>query len=122
MLCVIDSLRGFVRLQSSLYSMAQLVLAYFWGVVSDRVGRKKLIIMSNFFSTVSMLCFGLAGYYTVAALARILGGACVSRPSHLQGNNMNGMAIMINRCCILLGIPQKFNGVCQSLKSQSLAV
>ena len=85
MLSVIDSLRGLVYLQSSLYSMAQLVLAYFWGVVSDRVGRKKLIIMSNFFSTVSMLCFGLAGNYTVAALARILGGACVFRPPTCRG-------------------------------------
>ncbi len=68
-------LRGLVCSQSSLYSMAQLVLAYFWGVVSDRVGRKRLIIMSNLFSTVSMLCFGLAGNYTEAAVARIIGGA-----------------------------------------------
>ena len=58
--------------------MAQLVLAYMWGIISDRYGRKQLILMSNLFSTVSMLMFGLAGNYTVAAAARILGGACVS--------------------------------------------
>ena len=67
-----------LAVQSSLYCMAQLVLAYMWGVVSDRYGRKQLILMSNLFSTVSMLMFGLAGNYTVAAAARIIGGACVS--------------------------------------------
>ena len=72
-------LRGDVlSVQSSLYSMAQLVLAYMWGIISDRYGRKQLILMSNLFSTASMLMFGLAGNYTVAAAARILGGACVS--------------------------------------------
>ena len=64
--------------QSSLYSMAQLVLAYMWGIISDRYGRKQLILMSNTFSTASMLMFGLAGNYTVAAAARILGGAYAS--------------------------------------------
>ena len=58
--------------------MAQLVLAYMWGIISDRYGRKHLILMSNLVSTASMLMFGLAGNYTVAAAARILGGACVS--------------------------------------------
>ena len=60
--------------------MAQLVLAFIWGIVSDRCGRKPLIVMSNLFSTISMLMFGLAGNYTAAALARILGGACVPPP------------------------------------------
>ena len=60
--------------------MAQLVLAFMWGIVSDRCGRKPLIIMSNFFSTISMLMFGLSGNYTAAALARIIGGACVPLP------------------------------------------
>ena len=60
--------------------MAQLVLAFMWGIVSDRCGRKPLIIMSNFFSTISMLMFGLSGNYMAAALARILGGACVPPP------------------------------------------
>jgi len=62
-------------MQSSLYSIAQPVLAYTWGVVSDRYGRKRLILMSHFFSTVSMLMFGMAAIYTVAAAARVLGGA-----------------------------------------------
>ena len=38
--------------QSSFYSLAQLTTAFAWGMVSDRCGRKQLIVMSNFFSTV----------------------------------------------------------------------
>ena len=60
--------------QSSFYSLAQLTTAFAWGMVSDRYGRKQLIVMSNFFSTISMLMFGLAGNYTMAAISRVIGG------------------------------------------------
>ena len=40
-------------LQSSFYSLGQLITAFAWGMASDRFGRKYLIVMSNFFSTVS---------------------------------------------------------------------
>lgn len=60
--------------QSSFYSLAQLTTAFAWGMVSDRYGRKQLIVMSNFFSTISMLMFGLAGDYTTAAISRVIGG------------------------------------------------
>ena len=42
--------------------------------LSDRYGRKQLIVMSNLFSTVSMLMFGLSGTYPVAAISRVIGG------------------------------------------------
>ncbi len=61
-------------MQSSFYSLGQLTTAFAWGIVSDRYGRKYLIVLSNFFSTISMIIFGLAPNYTVAALARLLGG------------------------------------------------
>ena len=64
-------------MQSSFYSLAQLTTAFAWGMVSDRYGRKQLIVMSNLFSTVSMLMFGLAGNYTLAAISRVIGGWCV---------------------------------------------
>ena len=65
-------------MQSSFYSLAQLTTAFAWGVVSDRYGRKQLIVMSNLSSTISMLMFGLAGNYVMAALSRAIGGWCVS--------------------------------------------
>ena len=68
-------------MQSSFYSLAQLTTAFAWGVVSDRYGRKQLIVMSNLFSTISMLMFGLSGNYTMAALSRAIGGWCVSTPT-----------------------------------------
>ena len=64
--------------QSSFYSLAQLTTAFAWGMVSDRYGRKQLIVMSNLFSTISMLMFGLAGNYTLAAISRVIGGWYVS--------------------------------------------
>lgn len=70
-------------MQSSFYSLAQLTTAFAWGLVSDRYGRKQLIVMSNLFSTISMLMFGLAGNYVMAALSRAIGGWCViSDPAH----------------------------------------
>ncbi len=65
-------------MQSSFYSLAQLTTAFAWGLVSDRYGRKQLIVMSNLSSTISMLMFGLAGNYVMAALSRAIGGWCVS--------------------------------------------
>ena len=67
-------------MQSSFYSLAQLTTAFAWGMVSDRYGRKQLIVMSNFFSTISMLMFGLAGNYTLAAISRVIGGWYVHGP------------------------------------------
>ena len=61
-------------MQSSFYSLAQLFTAFAWGMFSDRYGRKQLIVMSNLFSTVSMLMFGLAGNYSMAAVSRVIGG------------------------------------------------
>ena len=77
-------------MQSSFYSLAQLTTAFAWGMVSDRYGRKQLIVMSNFFSTISMLMFGLAGNYTMAAISRVIGGWYV---------------------CALLRVPQAFQQI-----------
>ncbi len=63
-----------VPMQSSFYSLGQLITAFAWGMASDRFGRKYFIVMSNAVSTLSMLGFGLAGNYRAAAAARLIGG------------------------------------------------
>ena len=60
---------------------------YFWGVLSDRWGRKPVILVSNVVTAVAGVAFGLAPNLWFVIGARMLGGlfngsgVCVS-PSH----------------------------------------
>ncbi len=57
------------------FSAMQLAAAPFWGRVSDRVGRRPLLIGSLFASSFSYLLFGLAESYWVLLLSRAAAGA-----------------------------------------------
>ena len=57
------------------FSAMQLAAAPFWGRVSDRVGRRPLLIGSLFASSVSYLVFGLADTYWWLLLSRMAAGA-----------------------------------------------
>lgn len=57
------------------FSAMQLAAAPFWGRVSDRVGRRPLLIGSLFASSVSYLVFGLAHSYLWLLLSRMAAGA-----------------------------------------------
>jgi len=56
------------------YSLMQLVFAPIWGVVSDRLGRRTVILVSLAGSTVSYLLLGVAWSIGMLFLARILAG------------------------------------------------
>ena len=56
------------------YSLMQLVFAPLWSVVSDRLGRRTVILVSLAGSTVSYLLLGVAWSIGVLFLARILAG------------------------------------------------
>ncbi|KAK9823826.1 hypothetical protein WJX72_005779 [[Myrmecia] bisecta] len=56
------------------FCFSQFVTSYPWGMFSDRWGRKRLVVMSNMSSMVSVLAFGLSGNYAMAVTARLLGG------------------------------------------------
>lgn len=56
------------------YSLAQFVFAPVWGRLSDRVGRRPVIIVTLVGSAVSALMIGLAGTLWVLFVARILNG------------------------------------------------
>ena len=47
----------------------------YWGAVSDRIGRKRVIIMGTFGTLSSLLLVGLAPNFWVALAGRLLGGA-----------------------------------------------
>ncbi|CAN8098549.1 unnamed protein product [Discula destructiva] len=59
----------------SAYAVAEAMTAMVWGAVSDRVGRKPVVLIGLGGVAISSLLFGLAQRYWVALLARFIGGA-----------------------------------------------
>lgn len=56
------------------YSAIQLLLAPFWGRMSDRFGRRPVLLLGLAGSAVSYLCFALAGNWWLLFLSRLLDG------------------------------------------------
>jgi len=59
----------------SAYAMAEALTAIVWGAISDRYGRKPVVLFGLGGVAISCLIFGLAEKYWVALLARFIGGA-----------------------------------------------
>lgn len=59
----------------SAYAVAEALTAMVWGAVSDRYGRKPVVLFGLCGVALSSLLFGLAKQYWVALLARFVGGA-----------------------------------------------
>jgi DHA1 family tetracycline resistance protein-like MFS transporter len=58
----------------SIYSAAQLVFSPIWGSLSDRFGRRPIMLISTFGGAVSYILFGLSGNYTMLLFSRLLAG------------------------------------------------
>jgi len=63
-----------VGLLTSVYALGQLIFAPVWGRLSDRVGRKPLIVIGIAGYVVAQVLFGLATSLWLLYAARILGG------------------------------------------------
>ena len=63
-----------IGLLSSSYSFMQFLFVPFWGRLSDRIGRRPIILMSVFGSFVSYLIFGFADSLAVLFFSRLLAG------------------------------------------------
>ncbi|KAI1608431.1 major facilitator superfamily domain-containing protein [Exophiala viscosa] len=59
----------------SAFAMAEASTAMIWGSISDRYGRKPIILVALAGTALSSLIFGFAKKYWVALLARVIGGA-----------------------------------------------
>lgn len=59
----------------SAYAVAEALTAMGWGALSDRYGRKPVVLIGLGGVAISSLIFGLASKYWVALLARFVGGA-----------------------------------------------
>lgn len=58
----------------SAFALAETCTAMFWGVLSDRYGRKPIILIALGGTALSNLLFGFATNFWLALLARVLGG------------------------------------------------
>ncbi|CAN5619731.1 tetracycline resistance MFS efflux pump [soil metagenome] len=58
----------------AIYSLMQFVFAPWWGQLSDRVGRRPVLLVGLFGSAISYLAFGLAGSLAMLFIARALAG------------------------------------------------
>ncbi len=58
------------------FSLCQMIFAPMWGRLSDRHGRRPILLLSLFGSTASYALFGLARNYETLLFARIFAGIC----------------------------------------------
>ncbi|MDO8794466.1 MAG: MFS transporter [Vicinamibacterales bacterium] len=73
-----------VGLLQASFSLMQFLFAPFWGRLSDRIGRKPVILIGLFGSAVSYLMFGLAESLAVLFVARIFAGIAGANISTAQ--------------------------------------
>lgn len=60
--------------QAACFCAAQFLSSFPWGKISDVVGRKPMLVMSNLSSCISVIGFGLSDSFLMAALFRSAGG------------------------------------------------
>ncbi|OLN97220.1 putative membrane protein YCR023C-like protein 4 [Colletotrichum chlorophyti] len=68
----------------SAYAVAEAITSMGWGMLSDRIGRKPVVLFGLVGVAISSLIYGLAETYWVALLARFVGGALNGNVSVMQ--------------------------------------
>lgn len=63
-----------IGLLYSVYSFMQLIFSPVWGSLSDRVGRRPIMLLSTFGAMIAYIIFGLAETLTVLFLSRVVAG------------------------------------------------
>ena len=98
------------------FALAEASTAMLWGTVSDKYGRKPIVLSGLAGVALSSLIFGVAPNYTVAILARVVGG--------LLNGNVSVMQTMVaemtknpkhERTCLNLGDEEYANNHSTSL-------
>ena len=75
---------GELAVLGAIYSVMQFFFAPFWGSLSDRVGRRPVLLISLCGSTISYLVFGLASSYWMLLLSRACAGIFAANISAAQ--------------------------------------
>jgi len=82
------------------------------GALSDRYGRKRLLILAGFLFTVTGILTGLAPNFTIFVANRLLGGVAIGLASNLSPMyiaelspaGMRGRLVSVNQLTIVIGI------------------
>ncbi len=61
-------------LLAGVFSFAQFLTSYAWGVYSNSRGRKPVMLCGTLSTCLALVWFGLSGSYSSAAAARVFGG------------------------------------------------
>jgi MFS family permease len=67
-----------VGLLSTIYSLMQFVFAPIWGRLSDRIGRRPVLLASIAMTALAFLMYGLAGTFAMLVLSRAFAGAATA--------------------------------------------
>lgn len=87
----------------SVYSLLQFVFAPVWGALSDRIGRRRVLLLTVFGTALSYLLWIFAGPFWILLLARLLGGTMAGNVAVAtaavadvtsRGNRSRGMALI----------------------------
>ncbi len=73
-----------VGLLTSVYLIVQFIFTPVWGVLSDRIGRRPVILICIFATGFSYILFGLADSLALMFVARIVGGAFAGKFTTIQ--------------------------------------
>jgi MFS family permease len=74
----------YAGLVTSAFALAEFVGSIFWGRLSDRVGRKPVLLTGMAGTGISMIIFGFAPSLSVAMFARAMGGILNGWVHHLH--------------------------------------
>ena len=69
-----DNASFYAGILMSAFAVAEACTAVFWGTLSDRFGRKPIILIGLTGTVISSLMLGFAKNYWVALAARVIGG------------------------------------------------
>lgn len=75
---------AFIGMIQAIYSLMQFLFAPFWGRLSDRIGRRPVLLVSIAGSTVSYVLFALARDAQTIFLSRLLAGVTAANVSTAQ--------------------------------------
>lgn len=98
-----DASATMVGLLYAIYSMAQLIFSPIWGSLSDRVGRRPIMLLSTFGAVIAYILFGLSESLVLLFLSRLLAGIMGGNISTAQAyiadvtdqqNRSSGMALI----------------------------
>ncbi|KAI8058397.1 major facilitator superfamily domain-containing protein [Syncephalis plumigaleata] len=66
----------YVGILASAFSIAQCISGVPWGWLSDRIGRRPVVLMGLLATTICTVAFGFSPSYRWALISRILAGLC----------------------------------------------